>query len=188
VAEKREKRRIKRPRPEKKPAPRGCPPRWAWFFGGLLIGVFGSFLFYLYEIAPQQLSAPPVTNSTSQNALNYESYDFYKDLPQTEVKVVETIDESMPAEESEDVSINALQTPQTVAQAATLQVGSFRDVSIAQGLKNHLSSLDIEAYIEQAMVNGLSWHRVRVKAQSSQLAQLQAQLTQQNIPFKVVGE
>ena len=189
MAEKREKRRIKRPRPEKKPAPRGCPPRWAWFFGGLLIGVFGSFLFYLYEIAPQQLAAPPVSNPTSQNTLNYESYDFYKDLPQTDVKVVETVDENMPVtDDSEDTSINALQAPQTVAKSAILQVGSFRDVSIAQGLKNHLSSLNIEAYIEQAMVNGLSWHRVRVKAQGNQLEQLQVQLKQQNIPFKVVGE
>jgi len=187
VAEKREKRRIKRPRPEKQPIPRGCPPRWAWFFGGLLIGIFGSFLFYLYEIAPRDLAMPVRSDSTamvSENndnqsaALNYENYEFYNNLPKTEVKVVET------------ANINALQAPNEsqFKSNTRLQVGSFRDAKIAQGLKKHLSSLGIHADIEQAVLNGLSWHRVRVGTFGSEYAleQMKTKLTQQKIPFSVV--
>ncbi|MCV6636428.1 SPOR domain-containing protein [Candidatus Albibeggiatoa sp. nov. NOAA] len=199
MAEKREKRRIKRPRPEKQPIPRGCPPRWAWFFGGLLIGVFGAFLFYLYELAPRELTTPVAPTALTQaelaadadkpaNALNYENYEFYSNLPKADVKVVETAEDVI---EDEVETINALQAaqPATIAKPnVRLQVGSFRDGKIAQGLKNHLSTLGIQADVEQAVVNGLSWHRVRVGGFESEqaLEQMKAKLTQQKIPFSVV--
>ncbi len=176
MAEKREKRRIKRPRPEKQPIPRGCPPRWAWFFGGLLIGVFGAFLFYLYELAPSQLQAP--ANLTQEElsaspALNYEDYEFYNNLSQNEVKVVETVDHDKKLIEN---------------QVINLQVGSFRDAKTAQGLKNHLANLSIQADIEQATINGLSWHRVRVGPFNSEqsLEEMKKKLTQHKIPFSIV--
>jgi cell division protein FtsN len=193
VAEKREKRRIKRPRPEKQPIPRGCPPRWAWFFGGLLIGIFGAFLFYLYELAPSQLemsasSTLAENNENSTDALHYENYEFYSNLPKSEVKVVETEDDT--AANQDAAAINALQAPQQAAENTNLrlQVGSFRDIKVAQGLQKHLSSMNIQATIEQATVNGLSWHRVRIGPFSSEqaLEQIKATLDQQKIPFSVV--
>ncbi|WP_353572300.1 SPOR domain-containing protein [Candidatus Albibeggiatoa sp. nov. BB20] len=195
MAEKREKRRIKRPRPEKQPIPRGCPPRWAWFFGGLLIGVFGAFLFYLYELAPRNLAnqiQPTATTSISDTRgnpaaeLNYENYEFYNNLPKTEVKVVETVENT--TEFASQNAENTVPAKSVFKPHTRLQVGSFRDAKIAQGLKNHLSSLGIKADIEQAVVNGLSWHRVRVGTFSSEqaLEQMKAKLTQQKLPFSVI--
>lgn len=187
MAEKREKRRIKRPRPEKQPIPRGCPPRWAWFFGGLLIGIFGAFLFYLYELAPSQLemSASSTLAKNSTDALHYE---FYNNLPKSEVKVVETEDDTVANQDA--AAINALQAPQQAAENTNfrLQVGSFRDIEVAQGLQKHLSSMNIQATIEQATVNGLSWHRVRIGPFASEqtLEQMKTTLDQQKIPFSVV--
>lgn len=173
-----ERRRIKRPRLE--PVPRGCPPRWAWFFAGLLIGVFGAFLFYLYELLPNQLTPNQQLAQQNMPELQYEPYDF--NLGLADVGVVET--------PSETLNIQNTQNTQTVPnKTATLQVGSFRDSSYAEGLKTHLQSLGIQARIEPAVEAGLSWHRVRIGPFDSeqQLLQVQNQLKINNIPFTVVA-
>jgi len=36
--------------------PAACPPGWAWLLAGVLIGVFGSFLYYVTQIAPNPLT------------------------------------------------------------------------------------------------------------------------------------
>ena len=36
--------------------PAACPPGWAWLLAGVLIGVFGSFLYYVTQIAPEDLT------------------------------------------------------------------------------------------------------------------------------------
>lgn len=170
MADKPERRRVKRPRLE--PVPRGCPPRWAWFFAGLLIGVFGAFLFYLYELLPNQLASNQ--SQPTMPELQYEPYDF--NLGLADVGVVET-----PSETSTTLSTQNNKT-------AILQVGSFRDSNYAEGLKTHLQSLGIQAYIEPAVEAGLSWHRVRIGPFDSeeQMSKVQNQLKDNNVAFTIV--
>jgi cell division protein FtsN len=63
-------------------------------------------------------------------------------------------------------------------------VGSFRESREAEGLKAHLASLGIEAYVEQATTTGADqWHRVRVGpfTDLERLNQVRARLAENSI-------
>lgn len=167
---------FRRPTPR---VPAHCPPGWAWLLAGVLIGIFLSFLWYLREIAPNlpspisNLNSPLVTRTLpavstvarapeaptapTTTATPTPRFEFYDVLPangKIPPKPAATPSVQQPA---------ARPAPQTVQQGNyALQVGSFRDMHSAEGLKDHLTGLGIVAFIVPATLNtGETWYRVR---------------------------
>lgn len=187
-----------------------CPPGWAWLMAGVLLGVFLSFLFYLYEIAPRTLqvqkSLPPVVTentakkppvSTTNVAQNMPRFEFYDMLPNTEAKFPKAtlpkaeLPRPEPVKLPEPVKPLPAVTPNNpVATDDTsgpriLQIGSFRDESEAEGLKAHLALLGIQAQVQRLAIAGTDdvWYRVRVGpfTDTNQLNQMRAQLAANNL-------
>jgi cell division protein FtsN len=79
-------------------------------------------------------------------------YDFYQMLPKFEVVVPER-------EHGTRVAPAA-----TVEQPGTyfLQVGSYRDASVAERIRAQLSKLAIESSVQRVAVDNDVWHRVRI--------------------------
>ncbi|MGV6809927.1 MAG: SPOR domain-containing protein [bacterium] len=105
------------------------------------------------------------------------SFLFYAMLPKVEVDVPVTLapepkpdpkpkpkPEPKPAEPAKEPD------PKPVAEAAPkpqkgnyiLQVGAFKTVDESEQMRGKMQALGLNAYIEKATVNGISWHRVRV--------------------------
>jgi len=198
--------RPRRLRTEKQP-PATCPPGWVWFLSGILIGMFISFLVYLQEIVPnhpietgkslapvpsvvqanvnpvvtqpappppkesKQIEAPKSVKPVDTNS----KFEFYETLPNPD-------DKPQPAETTLSEKTG------TVVLPAIFQVGAFRDEQAAQGLKTHLSSLGVRAYVEQTMNDNEVWHRVRIGpiANIGQYHQLVNQLNEHNITADVL--
>jgi cell division septation protein DedD len=193
--------RPRRLRTEKQP-PATCPPGWVWFLSGVLIGMFLSFLIYLQEVVPnhpaeagkspvlvptvvpvnpvvatvqssprpedKQITTPKPAKPVDTNS----KFEFYETLPNPE--------KSPPPTTSEKTG--------TVILPAILQVGAFRDEQSAQGLKTHLSSFGVRAYVEQTTNGNEIWYRVRVGPVSNigQYNQLVEQLSANNITADVL--
>jgi cell division septation protein DedD len=129
-------------------------------------------------------------------ARNGPRFEFYDVLPEQEVKV-----SNRPAAATNDTPPGAdpeLQTevdrpittqPVTAPGTYVLQVGSFRDLREAEGLKAHLALLGISAHIERATLSGNDvWHRVRLGPFNDlgRLNQTRSQLAQNNITSMVL--
>jgi cell division protein FtsN len=123
-------------------------------------------------------------------------FEFYTVLPDQEVNVNNTSPRPLPLGtnpelQAGEVAALAVGTaPITTPGTYLLQVGSFRDVREAEGLKSHLTSLGITAHIERATLSNSNdvWHRVRLGPFNDldRLNQTRARLTQHNITAIVV--
>ena len=198
--------RPRRLRTEKQP-PATCPPGWVWFLSGVLIGMFISFLIYLQEIVPHHPTetsqapalvptvvqanvnpvvtqpAPPPTGENKQIEVpksvkpvdTNSKFEFYETLPN-------------PDDKPQPSAATLSEKTGTVVLPAIFQVGAFRDEQVAQGLKTHLSSLGVRAYVEQTMNGSEVWHRVRIGPISNigQYNQLVNQLDENNITADVL--
>lgn len=171
-----------------------CPPGWSWFFAGLFIGIFVSFLFYLREIAPNVPVAvhepaaikvvespakkpPPSRPPTPTEVAPFEPaepqpeparppFEFYDQLVSAKVTlpITQPISASLAEGEflPEETKLSEPE-PVKVPGSYVLQVGSFRDMNTAEGLKAHLALLGISSYIQHVTLNGSdSWHRVKI--------------------------
>jgi len=120
------------------------PPGWTWLLVGFFMGVFVSFLFYLQKTPPQKATMPaPV----SEKPLPYTSgrFEFY--YP----------------------SVIKTETNNSVTELVTnpgrylLQVGSYREESLAEGLKRHIESFGIKTNIAKTNLTEKGrWYRVQI--------------------------
>ena len=145
-------------KPKKKPV-----PGWVWLLTGLLIGLMVALLVYLSgqsgSGAGKIVTKPPVKKSVAKTPkkkpVNNDGlrYEFYTVLPESEIVIPED-------------DINA-RDPEGAARVKTgqryvLQAGSFRKQTEADSLRARLALLGIESGIENVVVNGDTWHRVRL--------------------------
>jgi cell division protein FtsN len=130
------------------------PPGWTWLLVGFLIGVFASFLFFLPKMVPQKAAdKAQISSSASEQPLPYSSgrFEFY--YP----SVIKT-------ETSKKPSTNKL-APVFVTNPGRylLQVGSYREETLAEGLKRHIESFGIETKIKKTNLTDKGrWYRVQI--------------------------
>jgi cell division protein FtsN len=159
-----------------------CPPGWAWLLAGIVIGMFISFLIYLREIAPHTVPTSTVAseNVGESNPNIPQNFEFYDALPNSEVKVPETAENS-----SQGEALPQTDLPITVPGRYLLQVGSFRNEQEAEGLKNYIISLGVQAKIEKTTLTEAGrWYRVQVGpfTDLDQLNKTRTLLAENNIP------
>jgi cell division protein FtsN len=145
-----------------------------------MIGIFISFLVYLRQVTPEKVTpaqpiatAPAEASAAEKEASATARFEFYDLLPEAKLNVPDASSEpqampttdavTSPAAVTDTAQLPAEETVVTTPGRYILQVGSFRNQQEAEGLKNHLSSLGIQAYIELVSTQaGEPWHRVRV--------------------------
>lgn len=124
-----------------------------WFFTGLIIGVFGSFLFYLWHFVPEDQSVAadkPTSDVIADKQVLEIDYDFYDLFPTAEVPIVEEYDQSGNKVLAED------------NYAYLLQAGSFKAREDADRLRAELILQGHEAMIKEVENAKGVWHRVIV--------------------------
>lgn len=160
-----------------------APGSWLSFLTGLGIGLVGAFVAYWWmqnagggpSPAPQpveQVEAPSVPEPPSPAApaattpdgtgeqLSLPKFDFYKILPEIEVKVPEE-EMAQPAAEEESASDPKL--PAAANGTYILQVASFQDFNDADQAKAQLALQGVQARIQRVVIDGQDvWHRVHV--------------------------
>lgn len=149
---------AKKSRPQSRrraPAKRQLPG-WLWLLVGGVLGAFITFLFYLWNVAPQPAIAtekPNTVKTDAENRTPKPRFDFYKLLQESEVIVPAT----EPARTSETGAAP------TKPVEYVLQVGSFASQADADRLRAQLIMLNLDARLEQVSIrNGEIWHRVMV--------------------------
>ncbi|MFT7243015.1 MAG: cell division protein FtsN [Candidatus Azotimanducaceae bacterium] len=125
----------------------------AWFASGMLVGMFVSFLFYLWQFVPEDPSAKadkPTAQIISDKKIIEMDYDFYDLFPSAEVPIVEeytTSGEKVVVEED---------------LAYLLQAGSFRNKEDAERLRGELILQGLEVFVRTVEQANGGWHRVMV--------------------------
>ncbi|OUD14224.1 SPOR domain-containing protein [Thioflexithrix psekupsensis] len=142
------------------------------------------------------VSAEPSSKTETTPTKTTPRFEFYTVLPDQEVTVNNTSPRPLPLgtnpeAETEDVATLAVGTaPITTPGTYLLQVGSFRDVREAEGLKSYLASLGITSHIERATLSNSHdvWHRVRLGPFNdlNRLNDIRARLTQHQVTAIVV--
>ena len=132
---------------------------------GLALGLSASMgLFFLSddvgELVASRSQGPEVTQIESAPPPAVESpkakFDFYQLLPEMEVAV----------EEAEITAVAPV--AKSTEPAAPLdgryviQVASFRQLADADGVKASLALIGLEGEIQTVLINGETWHRVRL--------------------------
>jgi len=182
-----QKRPIRRPQRQRETtSSKICPPCWVWLLAGILLGAFSLFLYNNFkEIAPQQVVQPSksaLKNKTPATEVTAESpefqFEFHDVLQKNGIQVPYS---PLKLEENTNIEVSP-------SQMKVLQVGSFRELQSAEGLKNHLSSLGIQAFIQPVTLDDERWHRVRIGPfhDSTQLNQVSMQLSAHNIAFDIL--
>jgi cell division protein FtsN len=168
------------------------PGSWLSFLTGLAIGLAAAVGVYLWSNPAQMRSAAPVgqeSGTAAEPALDQADseapmtpdvptpkFDFYKILPEIEVKVPEEqVAEPTPPPATVEQAPNA---------AYMLQVASFQRFDEADQSKAQLALYGVRATIQRVVINGQDvWYRVHVGPyQSVQAAQeMRARLAQSGI-------
>jgi len=157
-------------------------PVWYWLGGGLALGLFLAFLYYLATIPqapPGTAPANPATRAATGEGLKF---SFFTQLPQRGAE--QTAPASPPP--------RASQTPaqQSVKAASAkpgrqyyVQAGSFRQREQAEKRRVQLLLLDTEASIVSVERDGQSWYRVQAGPfdSSSQVASIRGKLSREGI-------
>ena len=169
--------------PAKKKNTQRQVPGWVWLFTGLMVGLFGAFLFHLGKTQLQQ--GGPQTASTSKPKPKVETpapkkdepksgedspqFDFYAVLPKMEVIVPQNEADSGTRETSTRKPQETSPKPSTDSGTRTsdekylLQAGSFRRNEDADRRRAELILKGFEASIQSVnLENGDSWHRVMI--------------------------
>ncbi len=161
----------------KRPASERPPGSWLSFLTGLGIGLGGMLVGYLWIQQPNhrpassplppspevvsEPAAPPADVATaaplSAEQLSLPKFDFYKILPEIEVKVPE---EDLSALKN---STPAIDSPTEKGAAFMLQVASFQNFDDADQSKAQLALQGVQATIQRVVINGQDvWYRVHV--------------------------
>jgi hypothetical protein len=131
----------------------GGGSRFAWFSSGLFVGVFVSFLFYLWQFVPEDQAAAadkPTATVISDKKIIEMDYDFYDLFPSAEVPVVEEYNTT-----GEKVTV-------TEDYAYLLQAGSFRSKDDADRLRAELILQGMVVFTKEVEHASGTWHRVLV--------------------------
>jgi cell division protein FtsN len=173
-------------------APTETTPRWAWPVAGLLLGALAGYAVFVLqdhwtkatkrEPAPTEVKAKtkPAASPKGTAEPGDRRFDFYTLLPEMEVHV------------TDDKLKEALKSaPQENDDHGTyiLQVGSFRRMEEADGLKARLALLGIEASIQTVIIkNDNVWYRVRVGPYGDlkSASQVGARLRKNDIDFMLL--
>ena len=175
-------------------------PGWVWLLAGLMIGLFASGLIWLkdrggdgrqvLQAAKQELGqARREIASHKAPEPERSGYDFYTLLPELEVVVPDDEYESQPEPARPSSAAPARQEASASARYL-LQAGSFRDAAEAERLRARLALLGVEARIQRVVVNGDTWHRVRIGpfADLGQLRSVRKRLSNHHIKTLVTRE
>ena len=136
---------------------------WAWFFTGLVAGIFISFLVYLWKFVPPDPDTADVREipkAEPDQIVKEMQYEFYDLFPNSEVPIVEEYGED--GEKVESFSY-------------LLQAGSFRNSNEADKLRGELILLGLDAFLSEKDLDGNKWHRVMVGPFDTDLALNRAQ-------------
>lgn len=170
-----------------------APGSWMSFLTGLGIGLVCALVVYLWvlpssaptggsapgsgpaqvvppaqppepPVALEEEAPPPVSGAEEQLALP--KFDFYKILPEIEVKVPEeelSAAQEAPAEAAEEDQPPTKDAPAVAEAAYMLQVASFQSFSDADQSKAQLALQGVQATIQRVVINGQDiWYRVHV--------------------------
>ncbi len=163
---------------------------WAWFFAGLLVGLFAAGLFWLKFGQQQEMAAKPAHAPAHQQedpkraAEKQDSrppkprFDFYTTLPLMEVEVAVPEPDPIPRQAPKKAA------PVTTGSTYMLQMGSFRKYGDADRMKASLALLGIQAEIQKVTINNKdTYHRVRSGPYRSgqQINQIRDQLRKNKI-------
>ena len=134
--------------------------KFAWFGSGILVGVFGSFLFYLWQFVPEDTAAAadkPTASIISSQEIVEMDYDFYDLFPTAEVPIVE------------EYSSTGEKVIAPENYAYLLQAGSFRSREDADRLRAQLILRGLEVFVKEVEQASGIWHRVMVGPLDSEL-------------------
>lgn len=126
-------------------------PTWLWFVLGLILGAFGTSLYFIKN--PVVAPAPkPEEKPKAENNTPKPRFDFYKLLQESETIV--------PASETNQAD-KPLETTSNIEYI--IQVGSFPKAEDADKLRAQLILLNLDARVEKVEIRkGEIWHRVLV--------------------------
>lgn len=170
--------------PAKKKNTQRQVPGWVWLFTGLMVGLFGAFLFHLGKTQLQQggtqtaNTGKPATPKQDKPAAKKDEpkssddspqFDFYAVLPKMEVIVPQNETDEGTRETSTRKPQETSPKPSTDSGTRTsdekylLQAGSFRRNEDADRRRAELILKGFEASIQSVnLENGDSWHRVMI--------------------------
>jgi len=149
-------------------------PAWVWMLVGMVAGAALMALVLVKGWAPllrsrempqpnPQATAPKPVDAPVPESRPKKNYDFYQVLPEAEVEIP---DAELTAKARAEQQ--AATSPTTASPAATggaryvLQAGSYPDPRGADEVKARLALSGFTAYVQPVVVNGRTWHRVRV--------------------------
>jgi len=164
--------------PARKKKPQRQVPGWVWLFTGLMVGLFGAFLFHLGKTQMAQGDNTPTTVKTDKPAVKKEEpkgddspqFDFYAVLPKMEVIVPQNETDTSTRQSSTDnkpKQNNSQPKPDASTrnsdEKSLLQAGSFRRNEDADRRRAELILKGFEASIQSVNLDsGDSWHRVMI--------------------------
>ena len=131
-----------------------------WFLSGIVVGVFFSFLFYLWQFVPADQSVAaekPTSDVIADKKIIEIDYDFYDLFPSAEVPIVEEYDEGG----------NKVVAAENYAYL--LQTGSFKSQQDADRLRAQLILQGHNVFIKAVERDDQLWHRVMVGPFDSEL-------------------
>lgn len=167
----------------------GGIPGWVWLAAGVLLGLALS-VFVLWRqgfdagsllprpnpaaTAPRS-SEEPVAQGRDRAEPRKPRYDFYTLLPEKEAVI--------PQAQIDAEAASNKATPPPPGERFVLQAGAFRDAGDADGLKAQLALLGLEPRVQAVVIEGVTWHRVRLGPYQDlqKLDQARRQLAQNNI-------
>lgn len=134
--------------------------RLAWFSSGILVGMFASFLFYLWQFVPKDQAVAadkPTAEVIADKKIIEMDYDFYDLFPTAEVPVVEEYNSA-----GKKVAVKE-------DYAYLLQAGSFRAKEDAEHLRAELILQGMTVFTKEIEQASGTWHRVMVGPFDSEL-------------------
>jgi cell division protein FtsN len=170
----------KQPARKKRPS----PPGWIWFIAGLLIGMLGSFLIYVWHELPSNqkvmVDAPISTPDTPK--ADEMKWDFYDIFPKSEVLVEQL--SSPPARTVNTTTNTAVPVPYL------LQVGAFRNAGDADRVRAEIILMGLASFTRAVDKEGVTWHRVIVGPfnAETELNRTRARLAAAGIPSITLRE
>lgn len=154
---------------------------WLWLTLLLIVGGFVAFILFLDRGIVEQARLQPEDTVEAEpgKARGQPVFDFYRVLPDRKVEIPETeVIESKPRSDAGD------KAPAGRARYL-LQAGSFKAVADAERRKANLALLGLQARVDSADVQGVTYYRVLVGpfASDSDFSRAQRRLIENDIGF-----
>ena len=137
-------------------------PGWVWLFTGVVLGLFVNFLYHLATLQAEKggesVASAPATE-TSDAGDDEPVFDFYAVLPQMEVIVPKSDQETRPTQDSDDAET----LKHRHDERYLLQAGSFRNAADADKRRAALILQGYDVRVQAVKLDsGDTWHRVMV--------------------------